>query len=177
MPLASVMASGHGATERLLTGVVARLKDDGVRVAGALRAASVGAGTAHCDSDLFLLPDGPLVRITQNLGAGSSACRMDAGALEEAVGLVAAQLDAGAVDLVVVNKFGLSEAEGRGFRALIADAHGRGLPVLTGLSETHRAAFERFSEGMATHLAAEEDVIVEWCRKAAGHCAATTVEV
>ena len=83
MPLASVMASGHGATERLLTGVVARLKDDGVRVAGALRAASVGAGTAHCDSDLFLLPDGPLVRITQNLGAGSSACRMDAGALEE----------------------------------------------------------------------------------------------
>lgn len=177
MALACVMASGHGATERLLAGVVARLKIDGVRVAGALRAASVAAGTGYCHSDLLLLPEGPLVRITQDLGPGSSACRMDAGALESAVGLATAQLEAGVSEIVVLNKFGLSEAEGRGFRALIGEALGRGLPVLTGLSETHRVAFERFSGGMATHLAADEDVIVSWCLNAAGRYLTTTDEV
>jgi hypothetical protein len=133
--------------------------------------------TGHCDSDLWLLPDGPVVRITQNLGPESTACRMDAGALEDAVGLVTTQLRAEAADLFILNKFGLSEAEGRGFRALIAEALGRGLPVLTGVSETHRAAFERFSEGMATHLEAEEDVVVEWCRKATGRHAPMIEEV
>jgi hypothetical protein len=176
MALASIIASGHGATERLLASVVARLKVDGVRVVGALRAASVATGTSHCDSDLWLLPDGPVVRITQNLGPGSSACRMDAGALEDAVGLVTTQLAAEAADLFILNKFGLSEAEGRGFRALIAEALGRGLPVLIGVSETHRAAFERFSEGMATHLVTDEDVVFEWCRKATGRHAAMIEE-
>ena len=38
----------------------------------------------HCDSDLWLLPDGPAARITQQLGPGAQACRMDAGAMEEA---------------------------------------------------------------------------------------------
>jgi hypothetical protein len=101
---------------------------------------------------------------------------MDAGALEDAVGLVTTQLAAEAADLFILNKFGLSEAEGRGFRALIAEALGRGLPVLIGVSETHRAAFERFSEGMATHLVTDEDVVFEWCRKATGRHAAMNEE-
>lgn len=175
--LASVMAKGRGKTDRLLADVVARLTDDGIRVAGALRPIGSDDANGHCDSDLWLLPDGPVVRITQHLGAESAACRMDAGALEEAVGLATARLAVEGADLVVLNKFGLSEAEGRGFRALIADALGRGVPVLIGVSDTHHAAFDRFADGIAIALPPEDDAILGWCRIATSPGAATTTKV
>ncbi|SDD86614.1 DUF2478 domain-containing protein [Ruegeria marina] len=164
MAIASVMAHGRGATDRLLSGVVARLTEDGVRVLGALRLSEPGNAGGHCDSDLWLLPDGPVMRITQDLGPGSVACRMDAGALEDAVGLATARLIEQGADLVVLNKFGLSEAEGRGFRAMIAEALARGIPVLIGVSETHRPAFWRFADGLATDLPPEVDAVLGWCR-------------
>ncbi len=165
MAIATVTVAGPGATDRLLASVFDRLDDEGVRVLGALRALGQGGEVEHCESTLQLLPDGPMVRITQDLGDGSAACRMDAGALEEAVGLASARLGADGGDLVVLNKFGLSEAEGRGFRTLIAGALERGIPVLIGVSETHRAAFERFAGDMAIALPPEQDAILEWCRE------------
>jgi len=138
-----------------------------VRTVGALRAAPAIAGTGDCESDLWLLPDGPVARITQKLGTGSIACRMDAGAFEDAVGLASTRLKADGADLVILNKFGLSEAEGRGFRALIAEALGIGLPVLIGLSPTHRVAFERFSGGLAISLPPYEGAILAWCQQEA----------
>lgn len=167
MAIACVTAAGRGATDRLLSDVVARLTDDGVRVLGALRAFGHGGEAEHCESALRVLPDGPVVRITQDLGAGSTACRMDAGALEEAVGLATTRLTGQDADLVVLNKFGLSEAEGRGFRAMIAEALARGVPVLIGVSNTHRAAFERFAGGLAVELPPSEDAVFAWCRQAA----------
>ena len=175
MTLASVTSPERGATDRLLDAVVTRAIAAGFRVAGALRPVAPGGGNGHCDADLRLLPDGPVVRITQDLGAGSTACRMDAGAFEEAVGLATARLAAEGADLVVLNKFGLGEAEGRGFRALIAEALSRGVPVLIGLSETHRAAFERFSEGMSIALPPDETAIFDWCQ-AMVHAAAERAE-
>ncbi|MBA3909473.1 MAG: 3-dehydroquinate dehydratase [Rhodobacter sp.] len=164
MALASVNVPGRGATDRLLAKVAARLSDDGVRVVGALHPTAEDSDGSTCNCDLWLLPDGPKVRITQDLGAGSTACRMDAGAMEDAVGLATTRFVASGADIVVLNKFGLSEAEGRGFRSLIAEALGRGVPVLTGLSETHRAAFERYADGMAIALPPDEEAILAWCR-------------
>lgn len=174
--LASVMVPGRGATDALLGAVVDRLQADGVRIVGALRAAGEPGGAGHCDSDLRLLPEGPVVRITQDLGAGSSACRMDAGALEDAVGQALTRLRNEGADLVVLNKFGLSEAEGRGFRALIAEALGRDIPVLTGLSDTHRPAFERYADGMAQALDPSERAVAGWCRAAIARAALTAEE-
>ena len=50
--------------------------------------------------------------------------------------------------------------------ALISEALARGVPVLTGLSETHRAAFDRYADGMATILAPTEDAVMDWCNAA-----------
>ncbi|MDK3073630.1 DUF2478 domain-containing protein [Sedimentitalea sp. JM2-8] len=166
MRLATVSAEERGETDRLLEAVVAQLRKDGFKVLGALKATGQDGANIHCNSDLWLLPDGPVVRIMQDLGTGSSACRMDAAALEDGVGLSAARLAAEGADLIVLNKFGLSEAEGRGFRTLIAEALGRGVPVLTGLTDTHRCAFERFADGMETALPPEEAAILNWCRTA-----------
>lgn len=163
--LACVCAEGRGATDRLLEKVVDRLRGSGVKVVGALRVLPEHSQPGDCESDLQLLPAGPVVRITQDLGPCSGACRMDAGALEAAVGIATTRLHACAPDIVVINKFGLSEAEGRGFRALISDALSRGMPVLVGVSQTHRAAFDRFADGMAIELSSEPDMVLDWCRE------------
>jgi hypothetical protein len=163
MRLAHVNAVGRGATDRLLAAAVARLHAEGLRIAGAVRAIAPGAEAGHCDSALRLLPEGPIVDITQNLGSGSAACRMDTEALELSVAGATERLKTQGADLVVVNKFGISEAEGRGFRTLIAEALGRDVPVLIGVSDVHRDAFDRFAGGMAVALPAEEDAVLAWC--------------
>ena len=167
MAIATVTASGGGATDRLLSDVVALLQGQGFRIVGALRHVAADGMAGHCDSDLWLLPDGPAARITQQLGSGSHACRMDAGAMEEAAGLASSRLSEQGADLVVLNKFGVSEAEGRGFRAMIADAVAQGVPVLIGVSQTHRAAFERFAGGLSEDLRPDAETVFDWCRKAA----------
>lgn len=177
MRLAGVTGLRRGDTDRLLAAVADRLTQDGVRLVGALRLTPSAGGSGACDCDLWLLPNGPRWRITQDLGPESTSCRMDAGAFEQAVGLATSRLQSGGADLVMLNKFGLGEAEGRGFRALIAEALGRGVPVLTGVSETHRAAFEAFTDGMAIHLSPEEDAILEWVRAVVTGHATHTEEV
>jgi len=82
-------------------------------------------------------------------------------ALETAVGLVAASLQEGA-DVMIVNKFGMHEAEGRGFRSLIADALSDGIPVLVGLNALNLPAFMDFSQGLATGLPCESAALTEW---------------
>ena len=57
------------------------------------------------------------LRISQDRGKWARGCRLDAGSLELAVAQVASALDVGA-DLMIINKFGKHEAEGRGFRAV-----------------------------------------------------------
>lgn len=164
MFLAGVDASGTGETDRVLSSVVARLMADGTQVLGALRVRSSRQGHDACDSTLKILPKGPDIQITQDLGACSSSCRMDAGAIEDAVGLATTRLLVGGAELVVINKFGLREAEGRGFRSLIAAALSRNVPVLVGVTETHRPAFLKFAGGMATILKPSEKQVLAWCR-------------
>ncbi|MBT6546372.1 MAG: DUF2478 domain-containing protein [Rhodobacteraceae bacterium] len=162
---ANVTTKDRGATDRLLTSVTNRLICNKIRILGALSPFQQSDTLGHCESVLQLLPNGPVIPITQNLGKGSAACKMDAGALEEAVGILTARFALEGADLIVLNKFGLREAEGHGFRALIADALGCGIPVLLGVSDTHRPALQRFTEGLITNLPHDEKAILEWCRR------------
>ncbi|TYO89992.1 DUF2478 domain-containing protein [Oceanicella actignis] len=163
--IAALPISGDGRTDALLERLHAALIARGFRVAGALR--SPAAAPAHCEAVLRVLPDGPEVRITQDLGACSTACRLDAGAIEHAAGLAMAAFERGA-DIVLLNRFGVSEAEGRGFRALIGAAVSRGVPVMIGVSEIRRAAFDAFCGGLAEQVAPREEAALGWCLAALG---------
>jgi hypothetical protein len=65
-------------------------------------------------------------------------------------------------DLLIVNKFGKHEAEGRGFRDVIAEALAMEIPVLVGLNSLNRPAFEDFAEGLATQLPPEPSALMAW---------------
>ncbi|SEN51248.1 Protein of unknown function [Gemmobacter aquatilis] len=158
MRIGYVFLPERGATDAVLTEVAAHLLAEGVPVAGAVQS-NTGCDI-HCDMDVRVLPDGPVIRISQRLGAGSSGCRLDAGALEVAVMEVAARL-AGA-RLLVVNKFGKHEAEGRGFRQMLAEVAGDGVPVLIGINSMNRQAFFDFAGDLAEEVAPER--ALDWAR-------------
>ncbi len=164
MDLAYVSLPGRGATDALLATAVARLHARGIVPAGTVQTNPPCAGREKCDMDIHVLPDGPVLRISQDLGAAARGCRLDSSALETAVAEAARRIDG--ADLLVINKFGKQEAEGRGFVPLIAAALERGLPVLVGVNALNLIAFEAFAGGLAHQLAADPDAIADWaaCR-------------
>ncbi|MCB1340775.1 MAG: DUF2478 domain-containing protein [Pseudooceanicola sp.] len=161
MTIAYTMAGSRGGTDLLLAGLAMRLAAKGLRVVGVVQINSDCGPDRPCDMDVRVLPLGPDLRISQSLGPGARGCRLDPEALETAVGLVQASLNTGA-DLLIVNKFGKHECEGRGFRPVIAEAAALGLPVIVGLNATNRAAFLDFAGDLATELPPDEDALVHW---------------
>ena len=115
--------------------------------------------------DVKVLPDGSVLRISQDLGPSSKGCRLDPDALETAVGRVTANLASGA-DVLIVNKFGKHEAEGRGFRSAIADAISQDMPVLVGINALNFDAFQDFAGPDAVRLEPIKHDILTWIESA-----------
>ena len=165
MKIARVSSETRGETDRLLAGVADQLQAGGSALAGIVK--ELGHTSAYdngCDMKVRVLPEGPVIKITQNLGAGSDACRLDPGAIVTAVATVEnCSLDK--ADLFILNKFGPEEAAGRGFVSVIGKALEQGIPVLVGVGTgvASREAFDTFAAGLAETLPADPDIICEWC--------------
>jgi hypothetical protein len=164
MKLAYTMAPGRGDTDLVLERLATDLAARGLRCCGTVQINSERLDAGPCDMDVRVLPDGPVLRISQHLGPQARGCRLDPAALETAVGLVMARLVSGA-DLLIVNKFGKHEADGRGFRAVIAEAVALDIPVLVGLNSLNQPAFECFAEGMALELPPDPAALMAWVSK------------
>lgn len=162
MKLAYTMAPGRGDTDLVLHALACSIIEQGHRPVGTVQI-NTESDTGPCDMDVKILPDGATIRISQTLGRASRGCRLDPAALEAAVGLVEAELFKGA-DCLIVNKFGKHEAEGRGFRPVIADALARDIPVLVGINRLNQDAFIDFVDGLATELVPELSVLENWLR-------------
>jgi uncharacterized protein DUF2478 len=168
MKLAFITAEGRGETDRLLSEAAAWLAANGQTVTGVVKVlGNEVPGDHHCDMDLRVLPDGPEIRITQSLGKGSQGCRLDPAGIAAAVAAVETTGTQGA-SILIVNKFGPQEAEGRGFCAAIGAAMADGVPVLVGVSKGTQAAFEKFADGMAETLPADANSIRNWAMPETG---------
>lgn len=160
MHIGYVSQAGRGASDAILAEVVTLLTAEGLRLAGTVQSAAERIDRAQCDMDVQVLPDGPSFRISQDLGNHAKGCRLDPGALEMAVAAATARLDG--ADLLIVNKFGKLEAEGRGFCGLIVEALGLGMPVLVGVNGLNLAAFQQFSGGLAVPCGNDPHDVVAW---------------
>jgi len=168
MRIAYTKGSGRGDTDLLLAALAERLAALGLRTCGTVQINSrpdggsdVGADDGPCDMDVKILPDGPDIRISQSLGKDARGCRLDPSALETAVGHVATSLAHGA-DVMIINKFGKHEADGRGFRDLIGEALALDIPVLVGLNQRNEEAFRAFIGEAGTPLAPDAEVLLDW---------------
>lgn len=163
--LGYVMAGGRGAADLLIRDVAARLRADGVRVAGAVQVNLETDPDTKCHMDLHILSGEEVVRISQNLGTLSRGCRLDPDGLERAVGLVAAGL-AGGAQIVIINKFGKQEVDGRGFRPLIGEALSAGIPVLTSVGSGNLDGFLAYAQELAEPVTGDVDAVVGWAMSA-----------
>ncbi|SNT75381.1 Protein of unknown function [Paracoccus seriniphilus] len=170
MKLAYISLPGRGANDRFLAGIATALQDDGIRLCGTVQSNIERTDRAKCDMDIMVLPDGPVLRISEDRGDLARGCRLDADALETAVIGVAAALPH--AHMMIVNKFGKQECEGRGLATLIADAVERGIPVLVGVNGLNLPAFRAFTGGAETALPPETDAVLTWCRRQLAEIAA-----
>lgn len=164
--LAAVQYSGGAEYDLLLARVAEQAAAQGLRLAGVVQINETYDALCACDMTLRDLTTGREIGISQRLGKHSRGCRLDPAALEEAVGLAASGLAAGA-DALILNKFGKMEASGRGFRPLIGEAIERGAAVLVGINEANIEAWQAFAGDDAPMLPADEGTILRWLTEAA----------
>lgn len=161
MPIAYVSLPGRGATDAVIAAAVLRLPPPLCEhLAGTVQRDVPRAGRSLCDMELAVLPNGPVFRINQDRGEAARGCRLDGGALEEAVVAVEARM-AGA-NALIVNKFGKLEAQGRGYVSLIAQAAALELPVLIGVNGQNLPDLLAFCGDLATRLEPEAEQIAAW---------------
>lgn len=155
MKLAAIVYDGADPAP-VLAEVVARLQKRGVALAGAIQ-----HGDASCAMTLELLPAGRHITISQNLGSGAGACRLDPAALAEVASAVRQAIDASPA-LAVFNKFGAQEAAGRGLHAEMAAAAASGVPVLTTVRDNLLEQWSVFTGGEFVPLACSADEVLAW---------------
>ncbi|MBT4566354.1 MAG: DUF2478 domain-containing protein [Paracoccaceae bacterium] len=165
MKIAYTMEPSRGGIDLLLAAVATELAASGFNVCGTVQINSDREDCAGCDMDVRILPNGPTVRISQSLGKEARGCRLDPSALEMAVGHTKDSLAKGA-DVLIINKFGKHEAQGRGFREVIAEALSEGIPVIVGLNQLNEPAFKDFTSDVAVPLAPNIESALNWVRAA-----------
>ncbi len=161
MRLGVVVSESGGGLDDRFAALAEALGVEGLRVVGAVQRTERDAEGRLSGMELRLLPEMAPRDIAQRLGAEAAGCRLDPGALEQATEEIARRVAAGA-DLLIVPRFGESEAGGGGFRVAIAAAMEASVPVLVGLSPAWRAAFEGFAGDLAVALPPDPGVLCRW---------------
>jgi hypothetical protein len=115
---------------------------------------------------VVMLPEGKVVELASD-AAGTVGCRLDPDRLAGLAVRLAAAIEDGA-DLVIINRFGRSEADGKGLIDLVPQALDADIPVLIAVPERRFAAWIRFSEGMNVRLACRRDALDQWWDRVTG---------
>jgi hypothetical protein len=136
----------------------------GLRVAGVLQHPVCPEAAGHCDVALEELTTGLRTDLFEDRGPGASGCRLDEAALAEVNGQVARSLET-APDLLILNKFGKVEAEGRGLLDLVAMAVDRGIPVVIGVPIRNLAPWRDFAGGMSVEFSDDPSEVADWLNR------------
>jgi hypothetical protein len=108
-----------------------------------------------------LVHTGEELQLFQDLGTCSTGCRLDVGQLLDAGAQVATAIDQGA-DLLIVNRFGRQEREGKGLSYLVERALSADIPVLIAVPSHRFADWIRFADGMSVKLRCNREALDAW---------------
>ncbi|MGL4438928.1 MAG: DUF2478 domain-containing protein [Bosea sp. (in: a-proteobacteria)] len=142
------------AADRLLRGLALLLMERGYSLAGLVQHNQTRPGRSRCDMVLEDISGGALVPISQDRGPHARGCALDIGQLLQAIQLVQASLPT-RPDLVILNKFGKTESEGGGFRALIAEVVATGLPLVIAVPWRNIDSWRLFAGDMGEEIVLE----------------------
>jgi hypothetical protein len=164
--LAAVVYGAGDDPDALLTAFAGDLCRTGRRVVGVIQ---VGR---NCRSEnprfgAMVLPEGELVPLADDVRTCAAGCRLDAARLAGVATRLSRAMTDGS-DLVIINRFGRTEAEGRGLADLIIRAVDADIPVLIAVPEHRFATLIKFSDGMNVRLACRRGDLDRWWRSLRG---------
>jgi hypothetical protein len=169
--LAALVYEPHQDPDELLRGFASDLNSRGYRAVGLVQlghrcvdSPKLAAVLVHTGEELSLL---------QNLGPCATGCRLDVGQLLDAGAQVAGAIEQGA-DLVIVNRFGRQEREGKGLSYLIERALSADIPVVIAVPSHRFADWIRFADGMSVKLACDRRSLQSWWRAVSARTASPT---
>ena len=143
-PLTALVYDEGFAIGEVFRALASRARGAGLRLGGVIeREAPPAAPGKRCDMALEELASGEIIRISEDRGALARGCRLDLDGLARACALVLSSLKQ--CDLILLNKYGKSEAEGGGFRCIVSDALALEVPVVIGVPRRNFAAWRDYA--------------------------------
>jgi uncharacterized protein DUF2478 len=156
-PLVALRFTAGEAVDAALGRFADALRARGQRVAGHLQVrGSDLTGDCNCrDMHLRNLANGELVRISEDRGPESRGCHLDWQALTDLASALEASLTPGpdAPDVLIINRYGRSEAEGKGLRGAIEKGLEAGVQVFVAVREGYADSWAEFHAGFAVEAA------------------------
>lgn len=151
---AIVCSEGRDAAPAMLR-IVRHLASQGVRCTGFIQRDVLRPDQCRCDMLLEDLSTGEAIEISEHRGREARGCRLDVDAFLRATMATKTALQTDP-DLLVVNKFGKTEAEGGGFRPIIAEAVERGIPLLIAVPWRNIEAWRVYSGDLCREVHLED---------------------
>jgi nucleoside-triphosphatase THEP1 len=151
--------------DRVLNEFAADLNSRGYRAVGLVQ-------FGHRDGEstglsAMLLHSGERMPLYQDLGPLASGCRLDPGRLLDAGAQVASAMAQGA-DLLIINRFGQQESEGKGLLHLIVEALTADIPLVIAVPSNRFDAWIKFADGMSVRLSCDRRALDQWWAKLHG---------
>lgn len=149
-----------GGIDRILGEVANKLARGGLRVAGLIQ--TRGEVTAECSCREMRLHDlatGKVTIISEKRGPAARGCHLDWEALTGLAQSLEEDLSP-QTDVLIINRFGRSESEGRGFRNAIERALELEVPVIVAFRAEYENEWMDFQGGMAKPCDPDVELLV-----------------
>lgn len=143
--------------DEILREFAADLNANGFRAVGMVQAGQC----ADSSLSAVLVHSGEKLLLAQNRDPLATGCRLDLGRLEDAARRIAGAMESGA-DLVIINRFGKRERDGKGLVTLIDRATEADIPVVIAVSRDRFAEWITFAGGMSVKLRCDRDSLSAW---------------
>lgn len=153
-PITAIVYRTGARVDTLMEMIATLLSSRGVAVAGFIQVNRERPGRSRCDMVLKEIASTTCVELSEDRGPMARGCMLDVGQLMQATALATAALEA-RPDVLMVNKYGKTEAEGGGFRPLIADAVSRGTSVIIAVPASNLDSWRCFAGELAREVDAD----------------------
>lgn len=157
--IAALVYEAEQDPDTTLRDFAADLHAHGYRAVGMVQAGQC----ADSSLSAVLLHNGERLLLAQDFDPAARGCRLDVERLQNAGRRVAEALDQGA-DILVINRFGKRERNGKGLAYLIDRAFESNVPVVIAVSREHFAEWVKFADGMSVKLACNRASLDGWWR-------------
>ena len=157
--LAALVYAQDEDPDRILHDFAADLNRGGGRAVGLVQLGHHRADSRQVSA--LLVHTGEKLSLFQDLGKSAEGCRVDVGQLLHAAAQISDAIDRGA-DVVIVNRFGRQEREGKGLVYLIERALSAGIPVVIAVPSHRFADWIKFVDGMSVKLPCDRESLDIW---------------